>query len=109
MGLLGLQGFDSVDDVDEEDKPKKKEKASLTHDKNKGKEGRNLIANAVAVDWFAKGFTSGVKSQGSCGSCWAFAVNTVSETTLAIKANKQYPTRLSEQQLVDCTMNTTDN
>ena len=70
--------------------------------------GRGLIADALTIDWFAAGMTTGVKDQQSCGSCWAFTANTVSETTLAIKSGKP-PIRLSEQQLVDCTTNTDDN
>ena len=46
-----------------------------------------------------------VKDQGSCGSCWAFAATTALEGTIAIKKNRD-PVRLSEQQIVDCTLTT---
>ena len=58
---------------------------------------------AVVVDHFADGKMTGVKNKGACGSCWAFTANSVLEGTLAIKKNKK-PVRLSEQQLVDCTL-----
>ena len=44
-----------------------------------------------------------VKNQGSCGSCWAFAVTSTLEGTLAIKSDSA-PIRISEQQGVDCTL-----
>lgn len=45
-----------------------------------------------------------VKDQGQCGSCWAFASNTALEGSLALSTGRA-PLRLSEQQLVDCTLN----
>ncbi len=44
-----------------------------------------------------------VKDQGECGSCWAFTATSVLEGTLAAKTGKK-PRRISEQQLVDCTL-----
>ena len=42
-----------------------------------------------------------VKSQGSCGSCWAFAAATQQESADQIKHGKSY-VRHSEQEYVDC-------
>ena len=46
-----------------------------------------------------------VKDQGNCGSCWSFAANTALEGSIA-KKNGTTPVRISEQQLVDCTLTT---
>ena len=45
--------------------------------------------------------TAPVKSQGMCGSCWAFAATTAQEGMQAIKDNSAVR-RLSEQEAVDC-------
>ncbi len=47
-----------------------------------------------------RGKCNGVKDQGSCGSCWAFAANGVHECAHNM-AGRGLP-RLSEQDLVDC-------
>lgn len=70
--------------------------------KNNGK-GRGLTTAATTVDWAASGHMTPVKNQGGCGSCWAFAVTTTLEGTLAIKSGNA-PYELSEQQGVDCTL-----
>ncbi|XP_069812588.1 cathepsin S-like [Dendropsophus ebraccatus] len=52
------------------------------------------------VDWRESKCVTDAKSQGFCGSCWAFATVGVIESRLCIKNNKLMT--LSEQQLVDC-------
>ncbi|PRP88229.1 response regulator receiver ATP-binding protein [Planoprotostelium fungivorum] len=53
------------------------------------------------VDWRARGKVGPVKNQANCGSCWAFATTSSTETCVAIAANITVP-NLSEQQLQDC-------
>jgi C1A family cysteine protease len=52
------------------------------------------------VDWRKKDSVRGVKDQGKCGSCWAFAATGTIESAWHIKNSKKVT--LSEQQLVDC-------
>lgn len=51
------------------------------------------------IDWSSQGKVSGVKNQGSCGSCWAFSATAAMESAYLIKGQS---VNLSEQQLVDC-------
>ena len=53
-----------------------------------------------SFDWRDKGVVSGVKDQGSCGSCWAFATVANLESLYALK--KGVVKTFSEQLLVDC-------
>jgi len=70
---------------------------------NNRPKGRLGVAPATTVDWASNGAMLGVKNQGGCGSCWAFAANSALEGTIAAKTSKA-PVRLSEQHLVDCTL-----
>lgn len=64
-----------------------------------------LVGNPSSVDWRNQaGYLTGVKNQGGCGSCWAFAATSSFETAYKI----QHPTttiqHYSEQELVSCSI-----
>jgi C1A family cysteine protease len=54
----------------------------------------------ASFDWRTSGNVSGIRNQGSCGSCWAFGTTAIMESALSI--NTQTSVDLSEQFLVSC-------
>lgn len=60
----------------------------------------DLTALPTSVDWRAQGVVSPVQNQKSAGTCYSFGTSAAVETALAIKIGVL--TKLSEQQIVDC-------
>ncbi|OWZ13105.1 Cysteine protease [Phytophthora megakarya] len=55
-----------------------------------------------SVDWSTTKCMAPIQSQGSCGSCWAFATVSAIESAQCIATGKTSLTKYSEQQLVSC-------
>jgi KDEL-tailed cysteine endopeptidase len=64
-----------------------------------------------SIDWVSKGCVTGVKNQGSCGSCWAFSTTGSVEGAYATYWGylPDSGRGFSEQQLVDCETTYGDN
>ncbi|XP_054776504.1 zingipain-2-like [Prosopis cineraria] len=63
-------------------------------------EQKDSCGAPASMDWRQNGVVVGVKNQGSCGSCWAFAAAAAIESAHAISTRELVS--LSEQELIDC-------
>jgi len=61
---------------------------------------KNFFSLKKEFNWNHTEYLSEVKNQGSCGSCWAFATTNALESFM--RSQNYNVTRLSEQELVDC-------
>jgi len=60
----------------------------------------DIVTAPTLFNWCSSGKCTGVKDQGQCGSCWAFATTENIESVYAIKG-RGLPV-LAPQQIVDC-------
>ncbi|XP_015190710.1 PREDICTED: cathepsin O-like [Polistes dominula] len=86
----------------------KKHVNATYHCEHRKRKERNHLEKRAAgiplkVDWRQKGIISPVKSQGSCGACWAFSTVEVVESMYALKNGSLY--LLSVQEMIDCARN----
>lgn len=58
---------------------------------------------AQQLNWNSSGKVAGVRDQGRCGSCWAFATAATYESYIAIRTGRLLD--LSEEYLTQCTPN----
>lgn len=58
------------------------------------------FSSPASVDWRTKGVVSPVQDQGQAGTCYTFSTAAAVESAMAIKSGVL--TKLSEQQIVDC-------
>lgn len=63
-----------------------------------------LAATPRAINWAALGYTTPVKNQGQCGSCWANSATEQIESQWMLAGNAPWP--LSVQQVTSCTQGT---
>jgi cathepsin L len=63
------------------------------------KQAANFKTGPNEVNWVKSGLVTSIRNQGKCGSCWSFTAVGIADGVLLKKGIK---TRLSEQNLVDC-------
>eukprot|EP01084_Bolivina_argentea_P096522 173516_1 len=73
---------------------------------------QTILNEAESIDWTnyqGKNYVTPVKNQGQCGSCWAFSAtgSIESRTAITTQVTGSEIIELSEQQLVDCSSNST--
>lgn len=62
----------------------------------------DATSSSGSVDWATSACMAPIQSQGSCGSCWAFATVSAVESAQCIANGATTLTKYSEQQLVSC-------
>ncbi|EEY53285.1 cysteine protease family C01A, putative [Phytophthora infestans T30-4] len=77
-------------------------RTSARHLRSAGSSDLTFDALSDSVDWSTSKCMAPIQSQGSCGSCWAFATVSAVESAQCIASGKELFVKYSEQQLVSC-------
>ena len=80
------EGLRHLDDSSDDDSGSDSDDSSDDSGDSSDDEGRQLQSSGRSLNWGVTDYMAGVKSQGSCGSCWAFAATSVQEGVQAIKS-----------------------
>ncbi|XP_076237174.1 cathepsin O [Calliopsis andreniformis] len=77
------------------------------HRRHSARETNDRVRRSVSIpekfDWREKGVVTPVRSQGTCGACWAFSTVEVAESMFAIKNGTLHS--FSVQEMIDCAKN----
>lgn len=68
----------------------------MHHSRHSDNRVRRATGLPLRFDWREKGVISPVRSQGTCGACWAFSTVEVAESMYAIKNGTLYPLSVQE-------------
>jgi xylem cysteine proteinase len=74
--------------------------SSMSSDYSGSAQISSNVGAPASVDWRTKGVVSPIQDQGQAGTCYSFSTTAAIETALAIKTGTL--TKMSEQQIVDC-------
>ena len=99
---------DNLDDIIDDDEEEETTTDAPTNGTLLGAVKKNATRNTTSkrfalpksVDWRKTGAVTGVKNQGKCGGCWAFAASGALEGLHYIKNKKLVS--FSDQQMIDC-------